>query len=390
MKLETKYSIYFFIDNLGNPFYVGQTQCFKRRFKEHLYRIKKGKKLSHYKKAAFLMKNKLSFKITEIHNNLSKKKANILELFYISKYNLNQINKPITWVKHGKCDAKVYKTWNNMLARCLDPKNKEYFRYGKRGIKVCKRWHKFENFYLDMEDPPTKKHSLDRINNSKGYNKNNCRWATMSEQARNTRRTRILRYKGKNQSMIDWSEQLKIPYFMLRKRITDGWTVKDALETPYNNHRLYITYKGITKSLKEWSNLLKINKNTLRDRIFYMQWPPEKSFKPPKKKIKNYILTYQGKTKSLTEWANLLRMNRNTLRLRIQKGYSLDKAFNVEVKKPKVYTYKNKTKTLKEWATYIGIHVKCLRDRLYKLNWSLEKSLTYKKEKRLIKKMSLS
>lgn len=71
-----------------------------------------------------------------------------------------------------------------MKARCYNPGSASYHRYGGRGIKVCKRWMKFENFYADMGDPP-KELSLDRMNNERGYSPSNCRWATRSEQAKN-------------------------------------------------------------------------------------------------------------------------------------------------------------------------------------------------------------
>lgn len=94
-------------------------------------------------------------------------------------------NKPI----HGKSGTSIYNTWAQMLARCNNKSNENYFRYGGRGIKVIKRWRKFEEFYTDMGDPPIGL-TLDRRNNDKGYSKRNCRWATRNQQAKN-RRERI-------------------------------------------------------------------------------------------------------------------------------------------------------------------------------------------------------
>jgi hypothetical protein len=92
--------------------------------------------------------------------------------------------------KHGHaCKGKVsraYTRWLSMLQRCFDPNHAGYRYYGARGITVCHRWFKFENFYADMGDPPPGL-SIDRIDVNGNYEPGNCRWATASEQVRNQR-----------------------------------------------------------------------------------------------------------------------------------------------------------------------------------------------------------
>lgn len=93
--------------------------------------------------------------------------------------------------KHGHTSHKVksieYTAWQAMLSRCRATKGIDHKIYVERGIVVCDRWKTFENFLTDIGSRPTSKHSIDRINNMKGYFPGNVRWATATEQMRNTR-----------------------------------------------------------------------------------------------------------------------------------------------------------------------------------------------------------
>lgn len=88
---------------------------------------------------------------------------------------------------HGMSETKTYYVWIQMIERCHNSNHKYYKWYGERGIKVCERWQeKFQNFLEDMGEAP-KDLSIDRIDNEKGYSKDNCKWATKIEQQRNRR-----------------------------------------------------------------------------------------------------------------------------------------------------------------------------------------------------------
>lgn len=96
-------------------------------------------------------------------------------------------------VTHGASHTPMYAVWSNMIARCENTSGNDYKRWGYRGIKVCARWrNSFENFLTDMGPRPTGRHSIDRYPNNNGnYEPSNCRWALPTEQARNTRATRL-------------------------------------------------------------------------------------------------------------------------------------------------------------------------------------------------------
>lgn len=88
---------------------------------------------------------------------------------------------------HGMSKTPIYCAWKHIFQRCYNPKDKSFKNYGGRGITVCKRWHKFENFYADVGNPP-KGMSIDRWPNNNGnYEPSNIRWATRHEQNSNTR-----------------------------------------------------------------------------------------------------------------------------------------------------------------------------------------------------------
>jgi len=124
-----------------------------------------------------------------------------------------------------------------MRQRCVNSNDDEYTNYGGRGIIVCERWMQFENFLADMGEPPTSKHSIDRIDNNGHYCPKNCRWATIAQQARNKRNNHRVTYRGTTKSVIEWSENVDIPYNTLIKRLYRGWSVEKTLTTPVNRRK---------------------------------------------------------------------------------------------------------------------------------------------------------
>lgn len=138
-------------------------------------------------------------------------------------------------VRHGyaKERPRIYRIWESMRSRCNCTSNTHYSYYGGRGITVCRRWSKFENFLKDMGDSYRGDLTLDRINVNGNYTPSNCRWVTMKEQARNTRRASRVTYGGKVWNIADLAEHTGVGYDLLRRRVLAlGWDINRAVSEP--------------------------------------------------------------------------------------------------------------------------------------------------------------
>lgn len=128
-----------------------------------------------------------------------------------------------------------YIVWRGMLSRCTNPGDADWPDYGGRGITVCERWSGEDGwhcFFEDMGARPTPKHTIDRVDNSRGYSPDNCRWATMKEQARNRRGNRLVTVNGKTLCASAWAEMFGIQRQRFIKRLDAGWDPGVALATP--------------------------------------------------------------------------------------------------------------------------------------------------------------
>lgn len=146
--------------------------------------------------------------------------------------------------KHGHCIGKKASpersTWNAVMTRCYNKNYTYYENYGGRGIKVCKRWHKFENFLADMGERPIGK-ELDRRNNDGNYEPENCRWVTRKKNANNKGSNIRVRYRGRNRTLTQWCRKLGLPYNPIRMRIRKyGWPISKALTTPVREFTKFV------------------------------------------------------------------------------------------------------------------------------------------------------
>jgi hypothetical protein len=143
-------------------------------------------------------------------------------------------------LKHGDGttgrSARIWRIFRGIIQRCNDPNAKIYKYYGARGIRCL--WACYEDFKRDMLPTYADHLTIGRIDNNGHYCKENCRWETRAQQARNYSRNVVLEFNGKSQPMCDWAAELNIPYPVLSARIrTLKWDTAKALTTPVKSRK---------------------------------------------------------------------------------------------------------------------------------------------------------
>jgi hypothetical protein len=140
-------------------------------------------------------------------------------------------------VAEGRGQASIYRIWANIKQRCTNPGNSRYADYGGRGIALCPAWHDFAAFYVDVGDRPPGK-SLDRIDNSRGYEPGNVRWADTYQQAQNSRRSVLVTIDGVAKPINVWCRELGLAYNTYKQRRRNGWSIERAVSTPPNQRHV--------------------------------------------------------------------------------------------------------------------------------------------------------
>ena len=140
--------------------------------------------------------------------------------------------------RHGMYRVPQYQAYDQMNRRCSNPNDKGFANYGGRGITVCDRWkHSFAAFLEDMGERPSKKHSLDRIDNDGPYSPDNCRWGTREQQNNNKRTNRFLIFHGETLTISQWARRLHVHFCTLQYRLRRGWSVERTLTEPVRQFR---------------------------------------------------------------------------------------------------------------------------------------------------------
>lgn len=139
---------------------------------------------------------------------------------------------------HGHSNERLHFVWRGIKKRCYNPNHVEYKNYGGRGIKLCKEWHDYSVFrewaYSNGYDENAErgKCTIERIDNDKDYCPENCKFASMKEQANNKSSNRYISYNNKTQTVAQWADELNIRQETLRRRMQRGWSIERTLSTP--------------------------------------------------------------------------------------------------------------------------------------------------------------
>jgi hypothetical protein len=136
--------------------------------------------------------------------------------------------------KHGRARTPEYVAWCNAKARCHRPSHPRFAEWGGRGIAMCDRWRgSFEAFLADMGPRPGPGYSIDRIDNDRGYEPGNCRWASAKEQSTNRPSwVHGIEFNGERLTLTDWAARIGITRKSLESRLNAGWSIEKALTTP--------------------------------------------------------------------------------------------------------------------------------------------------------------
>ena len=178
--------------------------------------------------------------------------------------------------------------WHNMNNRCTNENRLDYKYYGGKGVEVCNEWMEFSSFKeWAINNGYEEGLSIDRIDGDGDYEPSNCRFITLDEQQRNKSNNINLTYKGKTQTLSEWSREYGIHERTLKSRLELGYTFAEALNKKpgQNQYSPMYKHKGQEKSLTQWANEYNIPKYLLFGRL-KRGWSISRALETPVRKKK--------------------------------------------------------------------------------------------------------
>lgn len=169
-----------------------------------------------------------------------------------AKYCSQSCRSIVVHTQHGLSEkVPEYFVWEAMRQRCMNPNHPKYWRYGGRGISIDARWDDFVLFFADVGSKPTPAHQLERIDNDKGYGPDNCKWATRTEQQRNTRRSIWITHNGLTLTLPEWADRLGLSKNLLGSRYVRGMPPEMVLFQGYLPSGTFAQWKVVNK-VQRW------------------------------------------------------------------------------------------------------------------------------------------
>ena len=314
--------------------------------------------------------------VCECRNHLILREDEILsgEITECGDCKLSKINST-----HNQSDTRLYGIWRGIRQRCST--DNEYSVYYK--IDVCPEWENDFQAFADwayangyIEDINGHECSLDRIDNSKGYSPDNCRWVDAKTQANNVSRNHLATYNGETHTLSEWADIYGIkPELLYDRYCKHGWSFEDSVGIPINGKSPVYTYNGLTLTLPEWRDRLGIPLDVLRDRL-RNGWTIDRAFTTPYTKDHATYYNYNGKEYTSSELSEMSGILGDTIRRRIRNGMSVEDAVNTKSRKADVYyEYKGKMYTVKELADMAGVNIETFRARMKNGGYSVEEAV---------------
>ena len=277
-------------------------------------------------------------------------------------------------------DERAFKVWSYMLSRCYNPAHKAYSHYGERGIGVCDEWRndytKFREFLYTNgydENAAFGECTLDRIDNSKGYEPSNCRLVSMKEQSLNKTNNHRIKYNGKIMTVTEAAEMNGLPNTLVFNRLDKGWSMKKALETPIEEAMTF-TIEDQNHTITEWGSLMNVQPHIIRGRLKFQSF--EKIYSEWKEKgkleVRDFSVKHEtanGETHNRRFWAKKLKISEVTLR-KLLRTYTMQEIYDdwethdgrmSFIRSNKLEVADGRAMTRNKWAKELNVTVKALR-----------------------------
>jgi len=285
-------------------------------------------------------------------------------------------------ITHKQSNNKLYSTWSNQKDRCYNLNSSAWKNYGGRGITVYDDWiNDFGAWLKYVESLPhykEKDRSLDRIDNDKGYEPGNLKWATKAEQSNNRRSNILITYNSETHTISEWASIIGMSAKSITSRLRGGWSIEKTLSTPNRTKSCapHTTHGQSNTALYHlWSNI--------KDRCLNKNNSMWKDYGGRGIKICNIwandFIAWKEYIEALPNYGE---QNRSIDRIDNDKGYepgNLRWATKIEQANNKrgntTVTFKSETHTISEWSKLTGISASAIGNGLRK-GWAIEVALT--------------